>query len=89
MDEKEYLKGFNRGYELQKHSPELTEKLKKAVKGSEREIDQGFLSGAKEYELERLEKHSSKPVNYRIPERGKEDIEKGMSDRSNDRDLNR
>lgn len=89
MDEKEFIKGFNRGYTLKRHSEELAGKIADALKASEKEIDQGFLAGAKEYELERLEKFTARPLNYQLQEKRKGDLDKGLSDRSRDNEPQR
>lgn len=52
MDEKEYIKGFNSGYLLSKHDPELLEKILKTPN------DSGYLkgmeTGKKQHDREKL-----------------------------------
>ncbi|MEA5426385.1 hypothetical protein [Arcicella lustrica] len=48
----DYIKGFNEGYVLAKHLPELSEQLSKTVLQSSRNM--GFLDGRKEYQSEKL-----------------------------------
>lgn len=43
-----YLKGFNQGYMLQQHKPEMSEKLLEQA-DMEHDYWQGFEGGAKEY----------------------------------------
>ena len=43
------LKGFNAGYLLQKHEPELAKSLRKVLEGNDKPYVQGFLAGSKEY----------------------------------------
>ena len=50
--EKLYLRGFNSGYVLAKHMPILLAQIVKTIHPSEG-FTKGFLSGKKEYELER------------------------------------
>ncbi len=64
MEDEKYVKGFNQGYLLQKHKPDLAEQLKTALKESNNDRDQGFLDGAKEYELEALDKYVGQKKNY-------------------------
>ncbi|MGN8037832.1 hypothetical protein ACTJJ0_22260 [Chitinophaga sp. 22321] len=49
----DYIKGFNEGYTLAKHMPDLSEKLPTSLGSSER--GQGFKAGRDQYILE-LEK---------------------------------
>jgi hypothetical protein len=46
----EYLKGFNEGYMMRKHMPELAAQLGDLNSTSERSV--GFLDGQKQFELE-------------------------------------
>lgn len=46
--------GFNKGYVLQKYAPALAKKFSKGLEGREDAFAQGFLSGVKEYNKERL-----------------------------------
>lgn len=54
MDEgKEVLEGFNAGYLIEKHRPELAKQLVSAVDGVDMPFIQGFVEGSKEYSKER------------------------------------
>ena len=50
--EKQYIRGFNHGYLLTKHLPELVTSLIKNIKETTNEYFSGFFSGKEEYELE-------------------------------------
>lgn len=50
--EKQYIKGFNHGYLLMKHLPDLVAKLLKSVKETTSDYFSGFFSGKEEYEIE-------------------------------------
>jgi hypothetical protein len=52
----EYLAGFNQGYLIQKHLPDLGEKLSKSLSNTER--SEAFKDGQKQF---MLEKEQSKP----------------------------
>ncbi len=61
MDEaKEMLEGFNTGYLIEKHRPELAKQLVKAVEGVELPLVNGFVAGSQEYAKERASKVISK-----------------------------
>lgn len=49
-DEEKYIKGFNEGYILAKHAPELSEKLTE-IKGENPRLE-GLLDGIEQYGLE-------------------------------------
>ncbi|MEO1262980.1 MAG: hypothetical protein AAFZ15_29500 [Bacteroidota bacterium] len=51
-EEKKFLKGFNAGYQLAKHSPELSNKLKKGIQKSENPYVSGFFAGTHEFNKE-------------------------------------
>ena len=46
------IKGFNAGYILQKHNPELAKEIRSNLERVNEPYVQGFLAGAKEYEVE-------------------------------------
>ena len=50
-------KGFNAGYLLQKHDPELAQKLLEGLKGQDLPYAQGYAAGIKEYNRERIKDH--------------------------------
>lgn len=75
MNEQQFIQGFNEGYLLQKHKPELVEKIQDALKDSQRERDQGLLAGIEEYQLEELDKYTDRHQNYsheNLPDASKE-----------------
>jgi hypothetical protein len=51
--EQEYIRGFNHGYLLTKHVPELVAKLLSGIRTTANEYLLGFVSGKEEYEIER------------------------------------
>lgn len=53
----DYVKGFNEGYTLAKHMPDLSEKLPASLGGSER--GQGFKAGRDQYILEKEKQRPS------------------------------
>ena len=50
--EQQYIKGFNHGYLLTKHLPDLVAKLVKNMRETTNDYFSGFFSGKEEYELE-------------------------------------
>lgn len=50
---KEMLEGFNAGYIIEKHRPELSKKLVNAVQGANMPFIEGFIAGTEEYAKER------------------------------------
>ena len=72
--EKDRLEGFNAGYLIEKHKPELSQKLVNGLDGVEVPFIEGFIAGSKEFVQERELKKSisvSKEHGY-----GKEEIPK-------------
>jgi len=69
-EEQKFIEGFNHGYIIAKHEPELYSKIEKGLDSKDEYVD-GFVSGGKEYELE---KHS--------PQKSHD-----KDDRSKDRDI--
>ena len=51
-EEQQYIKGFNHGYMLTKHLPELVARLLKHIKETTSDYIAGFFSGKEEYEFE-------------------------------------
>lgn len=86
MDEKNYEKGFNQGYLLQKHHPELAGKLQAAIKDSEQDRDQGFMDGVKEYKVEELDKELENDKGYPIG--SKDYYKKSEQTKGKDGDMN-
>lgn len=50
---KEITEGFNAGYLIEKHRPELAQQLVKSVEGVELPFVEGFVAGSQEYAKER------------------------------------
>ena len=75
------LEGFNDGYIIQKYEPELAQALMANLTGVDIPYIQGFLSGAKEFILEKeLEKNDIFPGMD-------EDYDIGLSDKDLDKDI--
>ena len=51
-EEQLYIKGFNHGYLLTKHLPDLVAKLLTGIRDTAGDYFSGFFSGKEEYELE-------------------------------------
>ncbi|GAA3913674.1 hypothetical protein GO495_17645 [Chitinophaga oryziterrae] len=71
----DYIKGFNEGYILIKHMPELSDKLPASMGNSER--GQGFQAGKNQYILEREKQLPSWLKSDRLSSLDKEDQERG------------
>lgn len=56
-EEQQYIKGFNHGYLLTKHLPDLVAKLVKHLKETASDYISGFFSGKEEWELEHSREH--------------------------------
>lgn len=75
INEEQILSGFNDGYVIQKYEPKLAQQMIAELDGIEEDYVQGFLAGAKEYELEiALEKSDLFPgmdedYNLDVPDR--------------------
>lgn len=52
--QKDIIKGFNNGYMLEKHNPELARKLLNGFTDKEHPYVQGFTSGVREFAKERV-----------------------------------
>ncbi|MCW3121930.1 MAG: hypothetical protein JWQ38_1422 [Flavipsychrobacter sp.] len=52
IEEQQYIKGFNHGYLLTKHLPDLVLKLVKGITGKTGDYFAGFFSGKEECEME-------------------------------------
>lgn len=60
--EQQYIKGFNHGYILAEHEPDLAKQIVKSTK-SENQYFKGLVSGKQEYDIEKIKgklKRSSK-----------------------------
>lgn len=76
-NEQQYIQGFNHGYLLTKHLPDLVAKLVKQLQATTSDYLSGFFSGKEEYELE----HSREQLNQLKSIRNK------SQDLSQDREL--
>ena len=78
---KEILAGFNAGYIIEKHQPELFKQLENAIEKVELPFFESFIEGGKEYSKERaktkflneLKKDFTQPPSYK--DYSKEDID--------------
>lgn len=52
-ESKEITEGFNAGYLIEKHRPELAQQLTKNLEGVELPFIEGFVAGSQEYAKER------------------------------------
>jgi hypothetical protein len=52
LNEQQYIRGFNHGYLMSKHLPDLVVKLIKNIKETTNDYLAGFFSGKEEYEHE-------------------------------------
>ncbi|NJL77034.1 MAG: hypothetical protein HC892_20495 [Saprospiraceae bacterium] len=50
---KELLEGFNAGYLMEKHRPELSKQVVKATEGVDTPFFEGFVAGSQEFDKER------------------------------------
>ena len=58
-------KGFNAGYLLQKHDPELADKLLRGLRNQDIPYAQGYKAGIKEYRREQLKAlHQNHPSKH-------------------------
>ncbi len=75
-NQQKYIKGFNHGYILAEHEPELAKKLVKSGR-SDNEYFKGIVSGKQEYEMDKI-RHVGKylPKHYK-------------RDKGKDRDINK
>lgn len=73
-EEQRYIQGFNHGYLLTKHLPDLVTKLVKQIKETTNDYLSGFFSGKEEYELEnsREQLRQLKNIRNKSLERGQE-----------------
>ena len=53
MNEQELAKGFNAGYIIQKHRPDIADSLTEAVRDKHDEFFQGLVAGSDQYAKER------------------------------------
>ena len=59
MDEKLYQKGFNHGYTIAQHEPELWKKLSTASKDKEQEYFKGLTAGGRQQVRDKIAKERS------------------------------
>lgn len=55
MNEQELARGFNAGYIIQKHRPDIADGLTEAVKDKQDEFFQGLVAGSEQYAKERTQ----------------------------------
>ncbi|MCB9352268.1 MAG: hypothetical protein H6573_32960 [Lewinellaceae bacterium] len=83
-EEKELLEGFNAGYLIEKHRPELAQQLVKSVEGVELSFIEGFVAGSQEYAKERTRSkiisklRDSTGISKPTPTKDKDDKDKGF-----------
>ena len=59
MTEEQYIqKGFNHGYQLQKHQPELAQQLQQGFADKNTPYAQGFTAGSQEYSKEKAQENT-------------------------------
>ncbi len=64
-----FLKGFNQGYQMQQHKPEMSEQLIEQADTKD-EYWHGFESGAKEFDIEKTQdKGMSAPAQDKSPDK--------------------
>ncbi|MCB0446255.1 MAG: hypothetical protein KDD03_01850 [Gelidibacter sp.] len=69
MDDKNIIKAFNQGYTIQKHHPELAEKLLKGMEGQKSDFITAFIKGSGEYQKEMMKEPLKEiKLNYRLKE---------------------
>lgn len=59
-ESKEYIKGFNAGYQLQKHSPQLIQKMLKNNMNADLAYQKGLEAGSKLCQKEEIQQKMSK-----------------------------
>jgi hypothetical protein len=71
MEEQQYINGFNRGYLIAKHEPDLAAKLTNTI-NQQNPFFSGMMDGKEQYEKEVLE--WSKSFSKNTPAKGDRDI---------------
>lgn len=71
MEEEKFTKGFNQGYVLSKHLPELAASIAESVKDKNNPIWQGFVAGGNEFLKETKEKDRFMDMhqNYKVTDK--------------------
>jgi len=79
MESKEHLEGFNAGYLIEKHRPELAKVMTASLEGVDEPFVEGFLAGSKESQAEKTQERSKGLSKLRdsIRSRGKMDRDRG------------
>ena len=76
-EEQQYIRGFNHGYLLTKHLPDLVSQLVKHIKETTSDYLSGFFSGKEEWELEYSKEQLNELENIRNRTKEREhDLEK-------------
>jgi len=67
--EQKYIKGFNHGYLIATHEPDLAKKIV-ANKNDHNEYFKGFVSGKQEHDLEKLKSRVKGIIQNKTPSKG-------------------
>ncbi len=62
MNEQDVQRGFNKGYTLYKHAPQLAIEFQKLLTGREDAYATGFMAGIKEHEKELAKSKNKSPL---------------------------
>ena len=86
MDEgKEILEGFNAGYIIEKHRPDVAQQLVKVIEGVELPFVEGFVAGTEEYAKERTRAKSISRLKGMVQKTNrKSNRDKGRDDKTMD-----
>lgn len=84
--DQEILEGFNAGYIIERHRPELAKQLVAAVEGVEVPFVEGFIAGSQEYAKERVQARtiaklrgeSRGSIPFPTKQKDKDDPERGI-----------
>ena len=84
MNEQELARGFNAGYIIQKHRPDIADGLTEVVKDNQDEFFQGLVAGSEQYAKERAQSKTISKLRdtaRQIPrptQKGKDSPDKGF-----------
>ena len=76
--EEQFRKGFNAGYIIAKFQPELFEKIKDRIEPTDNHYIDGFLSGKREYDLEKNSIYLDDIKKLRSKSRGEHERDKDI-----------
>lgn len=88
-EEEQIQKGFNHGYQLQKHQPELAKTLQEGFQDKKAPYALGFIAGSQEYVLETEKTKGSKLSNYLNKSEAQQQGDSQERDNQSDLDLER